>query len=170
MAMDIKEIINKKSLKKELTNEEISFFVNNYTSGNIPDYQASALLMAIKINGMTTKETFALTKAMLNSGEILDLSDIGFCVDKHSTGGVSDTTTLALAPIVASCGVNMLKLSGRGLGHTGGTIDKLEAFDGFNVEIDMEMQRTWLKRMVLVLSLQVLMLHLQIKKFMHLEM
>lgn len=144
--MDIKEIINKKSLNKELTKDEIFFFVKNYTNGIIADYQASALLMAIKINGMTKKETFNLTKAMLDSGEVLNLTDIGFCVDKHSTGGVSDTTTLALAPIVASCGVNMLKLSGRGLGHTGGTIDKLEAFDGFNVEINLDNAKELVKQ------------------------
>lgn len=134
--MDIKSIINKKSLGKKLTSEEINFFVENYSNGIITDYQASALLMAIKINGMDEKETFALTNAMVNSGEILDLSDVGTIVDKHSTGGVSDTTSLAIAPICAACGVKMFKLSGRGLGHTGGTIDKLEAFDGYRVDID----------------------------------
>ena len=133
----IKEIIYKKSNNKELTKAEITFFVNEYCKGTIAEYQASALLMAIKINGMSKSETFALTEAMLNSGDIMDLSDIGFVVDKHSTGGVSDTTTLALAPICATVGVKMLKLSGRGLGFTGGTIDKLEAFEGYNVDIDI---------------------------------
>lgn len=144
--MNIKQIINKKSLNQELTNEEIEYFVNSYTTGNITDYQASALLMAIKINGMKDEETFALTKAMLNSGDIIDLSDIGFCVDKHSTGGVSDTSTLALAPICAAAGVKMLKLSGRGLGFTGGTIDKLESFDGYNVEISLEKAKELVKQ------------------------
>ena len=136
--MDILSIINKKSLNKPLTKQEIEFFVNGYLSNEITDYQASALLMAIKINGMADSETFALTSAILNSGEIVDLSGLGFCVDKHSTGGVSDTTTIALAPICACCGVNMLKLSGRSLGFTGGTIDKLESFDGYSVEIPIE--------------------------------
>ena len=136
--MDIKEIIDKKSKGKELTKEEIDYFVDGYTNGLVADYQASALLMAIKILGMTEKETFYLTNAMLNSGEIMDLSDLGFIVDKHSTGGISDTTSIALVPICAACGVKMLKLSGRGLGFTGGTIDKLEAFDGFKVDISMD--------------------------------
>ena len=136
--MDIKNIIEKKSKGKELTKEEIEFFVNSYTNGIIADYQASALLMAIKILGMSEKETFFLTNAMLHSGEIMNLKDIGTIVDKHSTGGISDTTSIALVPICASCGVKMLKLSGRGLGFTGGTIDKLEAFDGFDVGITME--------------------------------
>ena len=133
--MDIKKIIDKKSKNKELTQAEIEYFVNGYTTGHITDYQASALLMAIKIFGMTEKETFALTNAMLHSGEIINLDELGMVVDKHSTGGISDTTTIALAPICAACGVKMLKLSGRGLGFTGGTIDKLEAFSGFNVEL-----------------------------------
>ena len=144
--MDIKDIIYKKANNKTLTKQEIAFFVNGYTKGNIPDYQASALLMAIKINGMTEAETFALTEAMLNSGDIIDLSDVGDCVDKHSTGGVSDTTTLALAPICASAGVKMLKLSGRGLGFTGGTIDKLEAFEGIDVEIDIDTAKKLVKQ------------------------
>lgn len=134
--MDIKEIINKKANGKKLTQAEIEFFIKGYTCGEIPDYQISALLMAIKLKGMTKDETFWLTKAMLNSGEQLSPKDIGFVVDKHSTGGISDTTTLAIAPICAVCGVPMLKLSGRGLGFTGGTIDKLEAFSGYEVAID----------------------------------
>lgn len=144
--MDIKSIIDKKSKNKQLTKDEIEFFVNGYTAGTITDYQASALLMAIKILGMSEKETFFLTNAMLNSGEILDLKDLGIVVDKHSTGGISDTTTIALAPICATCGIKMLKLSGRGLGFTGGTIDKLEAFTGYNVDIPMSQAKELVKQ------------------------
>ena len=144
--MDIKKIIDKKSKNKELTKAEIEFFVEGYVNGTITDYQASALLMALKIFGMTEKETFALTHAMLNSGEILDLSELGIVVDKHSTGGISDTTTIALAPICAACGIKMLKLSGRGLGFTGGTIDKLESFDGYNVDISMDKAKELVKQ------------------------
>lgn len=136
--MDIKNIIDKKSQGKKLTKQEIYYFVENYTNGKITDYQASALLMAIKINGMDEKETIALTYAMLESGEQIDLSELGIVVDKHSTGGVSDTTTLIVAPICVACGVKMLKLCGRGLGHTGGTIDKLEAFTGYKADIEIE--------------------------------
>ncbi len=138
MLMDIKEIINKKASGKKLTQKEIEFFINGYTHNEIPDYQISALLMAIKLRGMTKDETFWLTLAMLKSGDQLSPKDIGFVVDKHSTGGISDTTTLAIAPICAVCGVPMLKLSGRGLGFTGGTIDKLEAFSGYEVAIDFD--------------------------------
>lgn len=144
--MDIKNIIEKKSLGKELTKQEIEFFVNGYTKGVIADYQASALLMAIKILGMTEKETFYLTDAMLKTGEVMDLSELGTTVDKHSTGGISDTTSIALVPICATCGVKMLKLSGRGLGFTGGTIDKLEAFTGFDVSISMERAKELVKK------------------------
>lgn len=134
--MTIIEIIEKKKHKKELTREEIAFFINGYLDGTIKDYQASALLMAIWFNGMTDSETFDLTEIMLNSGSKIDLSKIkGIKVDKHSTGGVGDKTTLILAPLVASTGVNMAKMSGRGLGHTGGTIDKLEAIEGFNTSL-----------------------------------
>lgn len=136
--MNIKDIINKKSLGKSLTKEEINFFINGYCNETIPNYQASALLMAIKINGMNNKEIFYLTQAMLNSGEIIDLSDVGFCVDKHSTGGVSDSTTIAIIPICASVGVKMLKISGAGLGFTGGTADKLGAIPGFSCLVDIE--------------------------------
>lgn len=143
--MNIKDIIELKSLNKELTNEQIKFAVDGYCDGSVTDYQMSALLMAIKINGMTDSETFALTEAMLKSGEILDLSELGTTVDKHSTGGVSDSTTMILAPICAVAGINMLKLSGRGLGFTGGTIDKLEVFKGFDVSISIEKAKELVK-------------------------
>jgi len=136
--MEITKIIDKKSKKQKLSKEEIEYFISGYVKGTITDYHASALLMAIKLNGMNKDETFYLTNAMLNSGKVLDLSNIGFTVDKHSTGGVSDTTTIALVQICASCGVKMLKLSGRGLGFTGGTIDKLESFEGFKTEIAID--------------------------------
>lgn len=136
--MDIIQIIENKKNKLELTTEEIQFVIDNYLNDNIKDYQMSSLLMAITINGMSKRETFDLTKAMLNSGEKIDLSKInGVVVDKHSTGGVGDKTTLILAALVASCGVNVAKMSGRGLGHTGGTIDKLESI-GINTETTFE--------------------------------
>lgn len=137
--MRMYDIIRKKKDGYELTNSEIEFAVNGYTNGTIPDYQMSALLMAICINSMTENETAYMTKVMSKSGKMLDLSDIdGITVDKHSTGGVGDKTTLIVAPIAAACGAKVAKMSGRGLGFTGGTIDKLMSVKGFNVAISLE--------------------------------
>ena len=137
--MNIIEIIEKKKKGKKLSDDEINYAVNGYVMDLISDAQMSALLMAICINGMDYNETFSLTKAMINSGDKIDLYNIpGIKVDKHSTGGVGDKTTLVVAPIVSSCGVKVAKLSGRGLGHTGGTIDKLESIKGFNSNLSPE--------------------------------
>ncbi|MCI3136360.1 pyrimidine-nucleoside phosphorylase [Staphylococcus hominis subsp. hominis] len=134
--MRMVDIIEKKRDGQTLTKEEIEFFIEGYTNGDIPDYQASSLAMAIFFQDMNEEERAALTMAMVNSGDVIDLSKVnGIKVDKHSTGGVGDTTTLVLAPLVAAVGVPVAKMSGRGLGHTGGTIDKLESIDGFHVEI-----------------------------------
>lgn len=136
--MNIQEVIAKKRDKQKLNKEEIEFFIKEYTNGSIADYQASALIMAIYINGMDMEETVNLTLAMANSGDILDLSELGTVVDKHSTGGVGDKVTLILAPIIASLGIPVAKMSGRGLGYTGGTIDKLEAIPGYRTNISEE--------------------------------
>lgn len=137
--MNILEIIDKKRLNKRLEYQEIEYAVMNYVNGQIPDYQMSSLLMAIVLNGMTDEEVFDLTDIMIRSGDTIDLSAItGQVVDKHSTGGIGDKTTLILAPLVAACGVKVAKMSGRGLGHTGGTIDKLESIEGFKVEMSFE--------------------------------
>lgn len=137
--MNIINIINKKRLKETLTDEEIKYIIDGYLDGTIKDYQMSSLLMAILLNDMTNEEIYSLTKYMADSGDKLDLSSLGTSVvDKHSTGGVGDKTTLIIAPIVASCGVKVAKMSGRGLGHTGGTIDKLESIPGFTVNLSEE--------------------------------
>ena len=137
--MQISEIISRKRDKKKLTQEEIDYFVSGYAEGQIPDYQASALLMAIFLNGMTDEEMFHLTQSMMNSGTVLDLKSVrGTKVDKHSTGGVGDKVSLILAPLVASCGVKVPMISGRGLGHTGGTLDKLESIPGFRTDLPLK--------------------------------
>ena len=136
--MNILEIIAKKRDGEKLSKEEIYFFIENYTKGIVTDYQAAALVMAIYINGMDYEETTNLTLAMANSGEVLDLRELGFVVDKHSTGGIGDKITLILMPIIASLGIPAAKMSGRGLGFTGGTIDKLESIPGYNTGISVE--------------------------------
>lgn len=137
--MNIVDIINKKRLKETLTDEEIKYVVEGYLSNEIKDYQLSSLLMAILLNDMTNDEIYSLTKYMADSGDKLDLTRLGSnVVDKHSTGGVGDKTTLIITPIVASCGVKVAKMSGKGLGHTGGTIDKLESIPGFTVNLKEE--------------------------------
>lgn len=136
--MNILDIISKKRDKKELSKEEIEYFIKEYTLGNITDYQASALVMAIYINGMSIEEIANLTLAMAHSGDILDLSEFGIVVDKHSTGGVGDKITLILMPIMAALGVPVAKMSGRGLGFTGGTADKLEAIPGYRTNLSEE--------------------------------
>ena len=135
--MNIQEIIAKKRDGQELNKEEINYFITEYVAGNITDYQAAALVMAIYINGMTNQETTNLTVAMANSGEVLDLSSLGTVVDKHSTGGVGDKITIVLMPIIASLGIPVAKMAGRGLGFTGGTIDKLEAIPGYNTSLEI---------------------------------
>ena len=137
--MQFVDIIEKKADGQTLTREEIEFMIKGYTSGEIPDYQMSAMCMAIRQRGMTDEESSILTLAMMNSGEVVDLSDLpGLKLDKHSTGGVGDTTTLVVTPLVAACGGTVAKMSGRGLGHTGGTLDKMESIPGTQVELPME--------------------------------
>ena len=130
------DIINKKRLGQELDYKELDYFFNGYLDGEVKDYQMSSLLMAICLNGLTEEEIFCLTKIFVDSGDVLDFSkEVGVLVDKHSTGGIGDKTTLVIAPIVASCGVKVVKMSGKGLGYTGGTIDKLESIPGYNVKL-----------------------------------
>ncbi|SYV92022.1 Pyrimidine-nucleoside phosphorylase, partial [Mesomycoplasma hyorhinis] len=148
--MNILEIINKKVHNKKITQEEFDFAINSYISGEIKDYQMSSFLMSILLNGLDKKETYFLTKSFVESGEVLDLSSIkGPKVDKHSTGGVGDKVTLIIGPILAALGINVAKMSGKGLGHTGGTIDKLESIPGFTTvlsdqEFISQIQRTHL--------------------------
>ena len=144
--MRMYDLIEKKKLGQELSTEEIKDIIDGYTRGDIPDYQISALLMAICFNGMNVRERYDLTMAMRDSGDILDLSSIdGVKIDKHSTGGVGDKTTLIVGPVMASLGVPVGKMSGRGLGITGGTIDKLDAIPGFSSDLSDEKFKECLK-------------------------
>jgi pyrimidine-nucleoside phosphorylase len=147
------DIIIKKRDRGELTHEEIGFFIKGFTSGDIPDYQASAFAMAVLLNGMTPRETTDLTLAMAHSGQMLDLSDVvDLAVDKHSSGGVGDKTTLAVLPIVAACGLPVGKMSGRGLGFSGGTLDKMESIPGYRVDLTTEEFKAQLKEKGVVLA------------------
>ena len=149
------DIINKKRLGKELTKEELMFAFDGYLKKKVKDYQMSSLLMAICINGMSDSEIFDLCDIFIESGDILDLSDIpGIKVDKHSTGGVGDKTTLVVAPIVASLGVPVVKMSGRGLGYTGGTIDKLESIPGFRTDLTLKQIKDQVKNIGMVITSQ----------------
>ncbi len=151
--MLMSELIIKKRDGGKMTPEEIKFIVEGYTQGTIPDYQMSAFLMAVFLRGMDSEETLHLTMEMVHSGEVLDLSEVGgITADKHSTGGVGDKTSLVLVPMVASLGVKMAKMSGRGLGHTGGTLDKLESFPGFCINITHEQFMDNLKRVGMVIA------------------
>lgn len=147
------DIIAKKRDGKVLTTEEIAFFIDGYTRGDIPDYQAAAFTMAVYLRGMTREEISALTQAIVHSGEQLDLSDMfPYTVDKHSSGGIGDKTSLVVLPLVAACGVPVAKMSGRGLGMTGGTLDKLDSIDGFNSKLTVEQFRALAQQTGLVLS------------------
>ncbi len=153
--MNILEIINKKVHCEELSYDELKYVIDGYLSGTIKDYQMSSLLMAILVNDMTNKEIVSLTNLMADSGDKLDLSSLGEnVVDKHSTGGVGDKTTLIIAPMVAACGVKVAKMSGRGLGHTGGTIDKLESIPGFNVNLTESEFKEEVKKIGLAITSQ----------------
>ena len=154
--MNIQEIIAKKREKIELSKEEIDYFVKGYTLGEITDYQAAALVMAIFLNGMSEREITYLTLAMAYSGDVLDLSSLGEVIDKHSTGGVGDKITLILMPVIASLGLPVAKMSGRGLGFTGGTIDKLESIPGYNTSISVEEFKENVKKIGLSLMGQTL--------------
>ena len=147
------DIIIKKREKGELTGEEIRFFVDGFTRGEIPDYQVAAWAMAVLLNGMTSRETADLTMAMAHSGEIIDLSDIvNIAVDKHSSGGVGDKTTFVVLPVVSACGLPVGKMSGRGLGFSGGTLDKIESIPGFRVDLSIEEFKRQLKDIGIVLT------------------
>lgn len=151
--MNVIKIIDKKRKAEELTKEEIYFFFESYLKKEIPDYQMSALLMAIALNGMTDKETFYMTDVFIETGSFIDLSSIeGIKVDKHSTGGIGDKTTLVLAPVLAACGLKICKMSGRGLGFTGGTVDKLESIPGFRTDLSSEEMIQEVKNIGLSLS------------------
>ena len=150
--MNTVELIRKKRNNENLTKEEILFLINNYTKNKIPDYQFSAFLMAVYFNGMSKEETASLTEAMLYSGKVLNLNSIpGIKIDKHSTGGVGDKTSLIIAPIVAAAGVKVPMISGRGLGHSGGTLDKLEAIPGFRTNLTLSEYKNVLKKVGAVL-------------------
>jgi len=151
--MRVVDIIIRKRDKAELTREEIEFFINGFVSGDVPDYQASAFAMAVLLNGMTPRETTDLTLAMAHSGQMLDLSDVvDLAVDKHSSGGVGDKTSLAVLPIVAACGLPVGKMSGRGLGFSGGTLDKLESIPGYRVDLTTDEFKKQLKEKGIVLT------------------
>src|SRR5512133_1986691 len=153
MLMRAVDIIIKKRDRQELSAEEIAFFVEGITSGQIPDYQAAAWAMAVLLNGMNERETTDLTLAMARSGDVLDLSHVvSIAVDKHSTGGVGDKTTLVVEPVVAACGLAVGKMSGRGLGFSGGTLDKMESIPGFRTNLAPEEFLTQLRRIQLVLT------------------